>query len=166
MRPGGTSEFGMADPPDDSGPGGYENQPGVFGQGRSGRYGCLHTVGLTVAVRDHHAVALLIPEHLIDLLNAHGTPLALLFTSAGRVPNMRSLSSGRHASPPIDHRHDRCREAAMSEPPRGQAAPSSSVITKMAVGRRCPRCGASTLEVAENPVTKKLQCRICGAGDN
>ena len=51
----------------------------------------------------------------------------------------------------------------MSQRTRGQAASPGTVITKPDAGRRCRRCGASPLKIVENPVTKKLQCRVCGA---
>ncbi len=29
--------------------------------------------------------------------------------------------------------------------------------------RRCAKCGAPAFKVAENPVTNRLQCKMCGA---
>ena len=46
--------------------------------------------------------------------------------------------------------------------PRQVASPGP-LVTRTTGERRCARCGASRLEIAENPVTKKIQCRVCGA---
>ena len=44
-----------------------------------------------------------------------------------------------------------------------QVAPPGPLIAQPVRGRRCAQCGASSREIGENPVTKKIQCRVCGA---
>ena len=44
-----------------------------------------------------------------------------------------------------------------------QVASNGPLITQPQKARRCTRCGASGLDIAENPVTKTIQCKVCGA---
>ncbi len=46
---------------------------------------------------------------------------------------------------------------------RQNAAPRPLSSKTSECGRRCVRCGASILKIAENPFTKALQCKVCGA---
>lgn len=41
--------------------------------------------------------------------------------------------------------------------------PASPGASQPVDARRCAKCGAPAFEVAENPVTNKLQCKMCGA---
>jgi hypothetical protein len=51
----------------------------------------------------------------------------------------------------------------MKETERRNTVLPDPLIAQPAGGRRCDQCGASALKIVENPVTKKLQCQMCGA---
>jgi hypothetical protein len=79
----------MPNPSDNSWPARHEHQPSLSRKNfcRLLR-GCEHTIRVAVAVGNHHALALVIPEHLIDLPNHHLKPLASPSLSTARGPNL------------------------------------------------------------------------------
>jgi hypothetical protein len=166
-RPGWTTRFGVANPPDDARSSWHKNESGILSQRRSGRHRCRYAIGFTVAVRHHHAVALLVPEQLIDLLNAHWVPLACGHISACSVRNVRESASGHGAYQPIRPCMTANRRQSVDDSkPANAAAPGPFRGTTPVHRGRCAQCGASTLKIAQNPYTDALQCKVCGARQN